>query len=130
MGFNVVDAPTFHRRGTDWLIALIRDTVGATAANASDRGRPVYLSFDIDALDPAFAPGTGTPVPGGLTSAQALEVLRALADPALGVTVVGADVVEVAPAYDNAEITAIAAAHVATEVLVAWAGEKERNGTL
>ena len=72
-------------------------------------------------------PPTGTPVPGGLTSAQALEIIRALADPALGVDVVGADVVEVSPAYDVSELTALSAAHIATDILCMWAACK--NGT-
>ena len=70
---------------------------------------PAYLTFDIDCLDPAFAPGTGTPVAGGLSSAQALMALSGLGDLAF----VGGDVVEVSPPYDHADITAIAAATVA-----------------
>ena len=66
------------------------------------------VTFDIDCLDPAFAPGTGTPVAGGLSSAQALEILRGIGD----LNYVGMDLVEVAPAYDHAEITAIAAATI------------------
>jgi agmatinase len=73
----------------------------------------VYLTFDIDCLDPSCAPGTGTPVCGGLSSYQAMEILRRLA----GIDVVGMDVVEVAPAYDVGEITALAAAHLAMEML-------------
>ena len=72
-----------------------------------------YLSFDIDALDPAFAPGAGTPEIGGLASWQAQAILRGLK----GVRFVGMDVVEVAPAYDTAEITALAAATVVCEYL-------------
>ena len=75
--------------------------------------RPAYLSFDIDALDPAFAPGTGTPEIGGLASWQAQAILRRLR----GVAFVGMDVVEVAPAYDVAEITALAAATMVWEYL-------------
>ena len=80
------------------------------AARIADRvaGRKVYLTFDIDCLDPAFAPGTGTPVAGGLSSAQALAILRALGE----VDFVGMDVVEVAPAYDHADITALLAATI------------------
>jgi agmatinase len=74
---------------------------------------PAYLSFDVDALDPAFAPGTGTPEIGGLASWQVQAILRRLR----GITFVGMDVVEVAPAYDVAEITALAAATVAWEYL-------------
>jgi len=74
---------------------------------------PAYLTFDIDCLDPAFAPGTGTPVAGGLSSAQALGILRGLGK----LNFVGMDVVEVAPAYDHAEITAIAAATIAHDFI-------------
>ena len=72
-----------------------------------------YLTFDIDCIDPAFAPGTGTPVSGGLTTAQALEAVRSLGD----VDLVGMDVVEVAPPYDVAEITALAAATIAHDFI-------------
>jgi agmatinase len=73
----------------------------------------VYVSIDIDVLDPAHAPATGTPEAGGMTSRELLGVVRGLA----GLAVVSADIVEVAPAYDHAEITGIAAAHVAYELL-------------
>lgn len=79
--------------------------------------RPVYISIDIDVLDPAFAPGTGTPEAGGLSSRELLMILRSLG----GLNIVGADIVEVSPAYDHAEITAVAAAHIAYEVLSLWA---------
>ena len=72
-----------------------------------------YLTFDIDCLDPAFAPGTGTPVSGGLSSAQALGILRGLK----GINMVGGDVVEVSPPYDTTGATAIAGAHVAMELM-------------
>jgi agmatinase len=75
--------------------------------------RPAYLTFDIDCLDPAFAPGTGTPVSGGPTSARILSVLRKLG----GLDIVGSDVVEVAPAYDHADITAIAGSTIAMYML-------------
>ena len=81
---------------------------------------PVYVSFDIDGLDPAFAPGTGTPVAGGLASWQGLEFIRGL-EP---LNLVGMDVVEVAPAYDHAEITAIAAASMAFDWLAVLAKKK------
>jgi agmatinase len=74
---------------------------------------PAYLSFDIDALDPAFAPGTGTPEIGGLATWQAQAILRALGP----LDFVGMDVMEVAPAYDHAEVTALAAATIAWEYL-------------
>jgi agmatinase len=82
--------------------------------------RPVYVSVDIDVLDPAFAPGTGTPESGGLLSRELLAMLRGL----VGLNVVGADIVEVAPAYDHAEITGIAAAHVCYELLSVLAVNK------
>jgi len=95
------------RIGPDRVADRIRERVG---------DHPAYLSFDIDGLDPAFAPGTGTPVWGGLSAAQAAAILRGIA----GVTLVGGDVVEVSPPFDPAGITAVAAAHVATEILCLW----------
>ena len=112
-GFNILDAPWVHTNGVDATIASIRDWLG---------DRPVYLTFDIDCLDPAYAPGTGTPVCGGLSTHQAMAILRGLA----GINVIGMDVVEVAPAYDSAEITALAAAHLAMEMLFLRAS---RGGT-
>jgi agmatinase len=107
LGIKIHDARELHLRGADAVAADLRAHVG---------GRPVYLSFDIDALDPAFAPGTGTPVWGGLSSAQAAGLLRGLA----GINLVGGDVVEVCPPYDHADITAVAAAHVAMELICLW----------
>lgn len=107
LGIKIHDAREVHLRGPDAVVADIRARVGA---------RPVYLSFDIDALDPAFAPGTGTPVWGGLSSAQAAVLLRGLA----GINLVGGDVVEVAPPFDPAGITAVAGAHVAMELICLW----------
>ncbi|MGB6614208.1 MAG: arginase family protein, partial [Trebonia sp.] len=92
------------RMGVDDVAAAIRERVG---------DNPLYLSIDIDVLDPAHAPGTGTPEAGGLTSRELLGILRGLA----GLRLVGADVVEVAPAYDHAEVTTVAAAHVCYELL-------------
>ncbi|HYY07640.1 MAG TPA: arginase family protein, partial [Actinomycetota bacterium] len=91
----------------------------ATAARIQERvgNAPVYVSIDIDVLDPAFAPGTGTPEAGGMTSRELLGTLRGLA----GVNLVGADIVEVAPPYDHAEVTAVAASHVAYELLALFA---------
>ncbi|QHQ37142.1 agmatinase [Algicella marina] len=103
-GFEILTAPWLHRNGIDAALQIIRDRAG----NA-----PLYISFDIDGLDPAFAPGTGTPVPGGLASWQALEIIRGLG----GLNLVGMDVVEVSPPYDHAEITALAAATVAHDWL-------------
>jgi agmatinase len=90
--------------GVSGIIERVRDRVGE---------RPAYVSVDIDVLDPAFAPGTGTPEAGGLTSRELLAILRGLA----GLDLLGADIVEVAPPYDHAQITGIAAAHVAYELL-------------
>jgi agmatinase len=89
----------------------IRGVIERVLARIEDR--PVYVSVDIDVLDPAFAPGTGTPEAGGLTSRELLAILRSFA----GANLVGADLVEVAPVYDHAEITGIAAAHVAYELI-------------
>jgi agmatinase len=78
---------------------------------------PVYVSIDVDVMDPAHAPGTGTPEAGGITSRELLATLRALT----GIRLVGADVVEVAPAYDHAEITSIAASNIVYELLALFA---------
>ena len=107
-GFEILTAPWVHRHGVDAALAIVRERAGDA---------PVYLSFDVDGLDPAFAPGTGTPVVGGLASWQAVELVRGLA----GLNLVGMDVVEVCPAYDHAEITALAAATVAHDWLVCLA---------
>ena len=96
-GLEILDAYTVHELGVRATVARVLARVGAG---------PAYLTVDIDCLDPAFAPGTGTPVAGGLSSAQALMILNSLG----GVDWRGMDVVEVAPAYDHADITAIAAA--------------------
>jgi agmatinase len=109
MGFRIVRAMEFETLGIFGVVERIRDGVGET---------PVYVSVDIDVLDPAHAPGTGTPEVGGLTTRELVGVLWGL----VGLPIVSADVVEVAPAYDHAEITAIAAANVAYE-LVALMGK-------
>jgi len=108
MGFNIIDAPAVHALGIDAVVGRIREVLGA---------RPVYLTFDIDCLDPSYAPGTGTPVCGGLTSHQAMAILRGLQ----GINIIGMDVVEVAPQYDVAELTSLAAAHLAMEMLYLYA---------
>ncbi len=87
--------------------------------------RPVYLSFDVDAVDPAFAPGTGTSVPGGLTSREALALIRALA----GVRLIGMDLVEVCPALDHADLTSLLAAHLLFEGLALVAVCEARKHT-
>ena len=103
-GVAILSAQDVHETGPAETARRIREVVG---------DKPVYLTFDIDALDPAFAPGTGTPEIGGLASWQAQAIIRRL----LGLNFVGMDVVEVAPAYDVAEITALAAATIAWEYL-------------
>ena len=108
LGFNVIDAPWVHENGIDAVIEQARRHLG---------DKPVYLSFDIDCLDPSYAPGTGTPVCGGLTSHQAMSIIRGLK----GINIIGMDIVEVAPAYDIGEITALAAAHLAMEMLYLYA---------
>ena len=114
-GFTILDAPFVHRHGPDAVVERTLELVG---------DRKAYLTFDIDCLDPAFAPGTGTPVAGGLSSAQALEIIRGLG----AVDWVGMDIVEVAPAYDHAEITAIAAATIAHDWLCLEAARKQAAG--
>ncbi|MER5602554.1 agmatinase [Streptomyces sp. NPDC002265] len=104
MGFGIVTSADIYRRGADEVADQLRQRIG---------NRPLYISIDIDCLDPAHAPGTGTPEAGGMTSRELLEILRGLA----GCNLVGADVVEVAPAYDHAEITAVAASHVAYDLV-------------
>ena len=104
LGVNVFGADWVHEHGPAATAAKVLDIVG---------DRPVYLTFDIDCLDPAFAPGTGTPVSGGLSAAQAYAILRRL----VPVRIIGMDVVEVAPAYDHAEITSLAGAQIAAEML-------------
>ncbi len=107
LGVTILDAAGVHRDGVDATLDRIRAVVG---------DRPVYITFDIDALDPAFAPGTGTPVWGGLASWQAAALLRGLA----GVDLIGGDVVEVSPPYDPTGATAIAGAHVAVELIALY----------
>lgn len=107
-GFGIVTSSDVFRQGVDEIIAKLRDRVGK---------RPLYISVDIDVLDPAHAPGTGTPEAGGLTSRELLEIIRGLR----GLNIVGADVVEVAPSYDHAEITGVAASHVAYDLITLMA---------
>lgn len=103
-GFGIITSSDVFRQGVDEVVAKLRDRIG---------GRPLYISVDIDVLDPAHAPGTGTPEAGGMTSRELLEILRGLR----GMNLVGADVVEVAPAYDHADITGVAASHVAYDLI-------------
>jgi agmatinase len=111
LGFQVISCPEIES-------IRISEVIERTLARLGDR--PVYVSLDIDVLDPAHAPGTGTPEAGGMTARELLAVLRSLAT----VPLVGADIVEVAPAYDHAEITGIAAAHAAFELLSAMAATR------
>jgi len=111
LGVHIIDAREVHERGPAAAAAKIRTILG---------DHPTYLTFDIDALDPAFAPGTGTPVWGGLHSWQVAAMLRDLA----GINLVGGDVVEVSPPYDTTGATAIAGAHVAHELLALYCWRK------
>lgn len=113
LGFQVMACAEFDTLGLAGVIERMKHRLA---------GRPVYVSVDIDVLDPAHAPGTGTPEAGGVSSRELLAILRSLA----GAEILGADIVEVAPAYDHAEITGIAAAHVGYELLSAMAPGKPR----
>jgi agmatinase len=114
LGFATVTTVDVARHGIDAAVGRVRQRVGAL---------PVYVSIDIDVLDPAHAPATGTPEPGGLTSRELMMILRGLD----GLDIVGADVVEVSPAYDHAELTALAAANVVYELLGLLALRAERG---
>jgi agmatinase len=103
-GMTVIHAEEFMRLGIAQTVTRIRTVVGEG---------PVYVSFDVDSLDPAFAPGTGTPEAGGLSTREAIELLRGCA----GLDVIGGDVVEVAPQYDPTTNTAQAAAQMLFEIL-------------
>ncbi|MFJ2350654.1 MULTISPECIES: agmatinase [unclassified Glutamicibacter] len=103
-GFQILRCSDIDTLGIPAVVQRIKDRIGDT---------PVYLSIDIDVLDPAFAPGTGTPEMGGLHSREILQTLRGLR----GLNIVGADVVEVAPAYDHADITSLAAATLVFEMM-------------
>lgn len=104
LGFKVIHCDELNEQGPDHVAARIRDRVGDV---------PLYLSIDIDVLDPAHAPGTGTPEVAGLSSRELINILRGLR----GIRMVGGDIVEVAPAYDHAEITSLAAATIAFELV-------------
>ncbi len=106
LGFQIVSAVEIDEIGVAGTIARIKERVG---------NRPLYVSIDVDVLDPAHAPGTGTPEAGGLTSRELLAILRSFKD----LEIVGADVVEVAPVYDHAEITGVVASHIIYEILSA-----------
>ena len=110
LGFQIIRSDDYQFTSVQEVVARMRKRLGDA---------PVYLSVDIDVLDPAAAPGTGTPEAGGMTSRELLNSIRGLQ----GLNVVGAEIVEVAPAYDHAEITGLAAAHVGYEMLSLWAAE-------
>ncbi|WP_197380379.1 agmatinase [Mycolicibacterium mengxianglii] len=103
-GFGIVTSSDVYYQGVREVVDKLRQRLG---------NRPVYVSIDIDVLDPAHAPGTGTPEAGGVTSRELLEIVRGFR----GLNVIGADVVEVAPAYDHAQLTGVAASHVAYDLV-------------
>ena len=117
MGFTWLDAPWVHENGVVRTVEEIKRLVGTNKA---------YLTFDIDCLDPSFAPGTGTPVCGGLTTHQAQSIIRGLD----GIDLVGMDIMEVAPAYDHAEITSLAAASIVLDYLCLTARDLPSKVTL
>nr|XP_039273042.1 guanidinobutyrase-like [Styela clava] len=110
-GFRIVHAKECWFKSMKPLMAEIRETIGDT---------PTYLSFDIDGLDPSFAPGTGTPEIGGLTSHQGMEIIQGCR----GLNIVGADLVEVSPPYDTTGTTALTAANLLFEMLCVLPGVK------
>ena len=112
-GFGIVPSSDVYYQGVREIVDKLRDRIG---------NRPLYISVDIDVLDPAHAPGTGTPEAGGITSRELLEIIRGLR----GMNIVGADIVEVAPAYDHAEMTGVAASHVAYD-LISLIADKRAN---
>jgi agmatinase len=117
LGFSVVGTWEIEDIGIGGVVDRIKQRVA---------GHPLYISIDIDVLDPAFAPATGTPEIGGFTTRELAGILRGLA----GTNVVGADIVEVAPVYDHAEVTTIAAANIAYELLglIATSGTSDEEG--
>jgi agmatinase len=115
LGFKVVTMSAVREMGLQRVIEIIKSRVGQSR---------VFVTFDIDVVDPAFAPGTGTPEVGGFTSAEAIDLMRGLK----GLNFVGFDVVEVLPAYDVAEITALLAANMVYEFLSLIAINKKNGG--
>ena len=111
MGVKILDANWVHQHSIEDTVKAIRERVG---------NNPTYLTFDIDCLDPAFAPGTGTPVCGGLSTAQALAIVRQLGS----INFVGMDIVEVSPPYDHANITSLAGATLGYEFLLLLRNKK------
>ena len=111
MGIKILDADWIHGHSAENVAQEIRERVG---------NNPTYLTFDIDCLDPAFSPGTGTPVCGGLSTAQAISIIRQLGS----LNYIGMDIVEVSPPYDHANITSLAAATLAYELLILLRNKK------
>jgi agmatinase len=111
--FTVLDAEWVMDHGAGATIKSVKSVVGDHSA---------YVTFDIDCLDPAFAPGTGTPVVGGLSTARALQIIRGLA----GLNLVGMDLVEVSPPHDHADITSLAAATLGLEFLYVLAAGRNK----
>jgi len=114
-GVRLVNAEECWYQSLTPLMAEVRETIGTET--------PVYLSFDIDGIDPAFAPGTGTPEPGGLTNTQAIEIIRGC----WGLNLVGSDLVEVSPQYDTTGNTALLAANLVFEMLCSFPGCLRRD---
>jgi len=114
IGFTYIPTDYMDTRGAKWIADRIIETVRKSGQNA-----PIYLSIDIDILDPGFAPGTGTPEAGGWTMRELKRVLRCLVD----LNIVGADIVEVSPPYDHAEVTTVAAAELARDLLYLLRGD-------
>ena len=114
LGFKVIHCDEFQSEGIDHVVKRIRDRVG---------DNPMYLSIDIDVLDPAHAPGTGTPEIAGMTTRELVGVLRGLA----GLNIISADVVEVSPAYDHAELTSLSAATTVFEITNLFAYSKKQK---
>jgi len=114
LGFKVIHCDEFQSEGIDHVVKRIRDRVG---------DKPMYLSIDIDVLDPAHAPGTGTPEIAGMSSRELVGVLRGLA----GLNIISADVVEVSPAYDHAELTSLSAATTVFEITNLFAYSRKRK---
>lgn len=122
VGFKIIEARDMDSFGVEGIVEMILDVMGGGGGGGGGDGdhRPVYLSIDIDVLDPGLAPGTGTPESGGWTMREMLAILRGVR----GLNLVGADIVEVSPAYDNAgETTSLAAADLAFEILGLMVGE-------
>ena len=116
LGFNIFDANWVHTNGVDAVVKEIKRII---------QNKKTYLTFDIDCVDPAYAPGTGTPVCGGLSSPQALQILRSLR----GLNLIGMDLVEVSPPYDHAEITSLLGAFIAFDFIALYAARHKLGET-